>query len=38
MCIFISNFNILKAKSNFTLLCTEYIYTRPDSKQIENRH
>ena len=29
---------ILKAKSNFTLLCTEYIYTRSDSKQMKFCH
>ena len=30
--------NILKAKINFTLLCTEYIYARSDSKQMKFCH
>ena len=32
------HFNILKAKSNFTLFIFEYIYTRSDFKQMEYCH
>ena len=31
-----NNDKILKAKSNFTLLIFEYIYTRSDFKQMEH--